>query len=385
MSAMKALVLGESDCLIEAVPSLLSRAGFSVCLLTTNPSLRQCKFVDRFLHAGSSDEAVQWAREEAKGSYDLIVIGDEETIRKIKKSDLSVEEKLTLLPVDHAHGFEHLDSKIGLSRVLKSGNIMTPDFEIAHNPAELESGCKAVGFPLLVKLDSSSGGVGVYHCNSDDDVIKIADRIKYPVLIQKKIEGNIIDLSGFFRDGRLIYFSYAEVIKADRNGYGPSSVRKYRNVRSLNPVVFEILQKLGMSLHAHGFVNISCVISRNDSKLHFFEADMRPNVWIEYPKYFDEDPAIAIRDYFLSGKTCVPHPSPRSPQEVMLGYAPRMKYIDFLTNKYRCRDSYENYLGRNFLFDRFIKRHLLRFVKPYVPASAWLFLKRSGGRVVYGR
>jgi hypothetical protein len=62
------------------------------------------------------------------------------------------------------------------------------------------------------------------------------------------------------------------------------------------------LSKIGLALGANGFVSIGCIKRDSDKQYYFFEADMRPNVWIEYPKYFDDDPALLIKKYFQTGK-----------------------------------------------------------------------------------
>lgn len=380
---LRALVFGERDDLMEAIPPLLSRAGFSVCVVTTHPHLRRNKFIDEFLLVGSSDELVRRARDEARKLYDLIVIGDDETIRKTRDLQLPPEDKLRLLPIASIDGLQHLGSKIGLSRVLRAADITTPDFAVANDSSELQRGCESVGFPLFVKVDEGAGGDAVHQCASAEDVARIAGNVEYPVLIQKRIEGRVLDLSGLFLDGELVFFSYAEIVSSERGGYGPSSVRRYTNVASCDPQVWRDLCRLGAALHAHGFANISAILSDTDARLYFFEADMRPTVWVEYPKFFDADPAVAIQDYFRQGKTLDRPPSPRGHREILLGYPPRMRYVDILRNKHHCREAYGDYLSRNFLFDKHMKLHLLRFIKPYVSVGTWHALKRLGERVLY--
>lgn len=380
---MKALVFGDYDELIEAVPALLFRAGFKVCLVTTSFRLSKCKFIDRFLYVGSSDELLQRANDEARDSYDLIIASDEGTIDKVINSNLSLNDKTRLLAITSSDGLEHIGSKIGLSNVLKRNNIITPAFAVGRDLNELIDGCKKLGFPLFVKLDSGSAGAGVYHCSSERDIARHVDNFTYPVLIQKEIDGQLLDLSGFFRDGQLICFSYSQILAARGNGYGPSSVRKYRSLSSVDVDVFDKLRDLGRALGAHGFANISCILSKHDSELYFFEADMRPNVWIEYPKYFGEDPAIKIRNYFLRGEILNPGTVAGDRQQITLYYLPRMSSFDILVNRHDCRSFYENYASRRILAERAIgtiKQMLLTYIKPSVSPTIWRWLKRFGER-----
>lgn len=60
----------------------------------------------------------------------------------------------------------HIYSKIRLSQLLSTTNIRTPPFAIAHNLDEAAHHANSLGFPIIVKIDASSGGFGVFECQS---------------------------------------------------------------------------------------------------------------------------------------------------------------------------------------------------------------------------
>jgi len=49
-------------------------------------------------------------------------------------------------------------------------------------------------------------------------------------LVQKKIEGTELDLSGFYREGKLIYFTHSKIEKVSQNKFGPSLLRTYEQI-----------------------------------------------------------------------------------------------------------------------------------------------------------
>jgi phosphoribosylaminoimidazole carboxylase (NCAIR synthetase) len=68
-------------------------------------------------------------------------------------SDLSVEEKIELLPIQTIKNLDHIYSKIGLSKVFQEFGVITPEFRIAKDKSELKKSVESLGYPVLVKID----------------------------------------------------------------------------------------------------------------------------------------------------------------------------------------------------------------------------------------
>ncbi|MBI4922775.1 MAG: hypothetical protein HY834_13595 [Devosia nanyangense] len=354
--SLRALVFGHSFELMEPVPALLSRAGFEVCLMTTSPRLARCRHVARFVLVPRRDALVDAANREAADGYQLVVAGDDTALKQVLRSSLTPAEKLRLLPVSSDDGFGHLASKIGLSRTLSGAGVATPPFAVAASPAELGAAAAGIGYPLFLKSDFGGGGQGVRGCASEADLQSLADGMAYPLLVQKKLAGPLVDCSAFFRNGDLVTFSYSTIVEAKRGGLGPSVLRRYRPGAARDTNLIAQVRQLGRSLAANGFSSVSAIESEVDGRLSFFEADMRPTVWVEYPKYFGQDPATAIAAAFSTpassaGDGAVPGDA-EVPDAVVLPYLPRMSLWDIARNRYRCWSYYENYAGRSFAFDR---------------------------------
>ena len=75
---------------------------------------------------------------------------------------------------------------------------------------------------------------------------------------------------------------------------------------------------------------------------------MRPNLWINHPRYFGDDPATVIRRYFLTGAaTGYPYPfNPRYPREILLSHALRAGPGSLALNRY----GVWRHLPENFLY-----------------------------------
>ena len=140
---------------------------------------------------------------------------------------------------------------------------------------------------------------------SPNDVVELLDQIKFPVILQRKIEGELTAFDGIFLNGELVFFGRSAMSKSMRNKagveFGPSAVRQYVKNPFASRSDVSNMRLLGASLHGHGFCNITSIVTP-DGEVWFFEADMRPNVWAEDPKYFGQDPAECIRSFYSERK-----------------------------------------------------------------------------------
>ena len=380
MQNLQALLVGENVELMIAVPTLLSRAGFVVDVITNSYIFKKHPAIRDFVFVANPDDIARVAFEKNSNDYSLIVIGDDNTLKKILNSDLSVEEKVKLLPIQTIKNLDHIYSKIGLSKVLQEFGINTPEFRIAKDKSELKKSVESLGYPVLVKVDSSGGGFGVFECSSNDDVAVLLNKLQaYPVLLQKKIQGVELDLSGFYQNGKLIHFSYSKIEKVSGK-FGASALRTYVQLTHLQKDIFDELDLLGKALGANGFVNIACIQSNHDQKRYFIEADMRPNAWVDFSKYFGDDPAVQINNFFSNGNTLRhPYPiNPAYPDNILLPYFSRIKLWELAINRYcvwRYIPNNDHLIIVSYLIIRKIKTIAIKEFKPLMPEKYWIRLK----------
>jgi hypothetical protein len=391
---VNALIFGYSYALLAAPASLLVRSGFKIDLLCPHhhhintSDWVEIAFPKHLLVSNAIDLL-------SSKKYDLVVIGDDYCMGDIIDSNIPIELKLKLLPVISSNHFEHLFSKCALSKILREAGIPTPEFFICHSQEELIEGAKKIGFPLFMKVDRSGGGCGVFECANNEELLRQCLSFSYPLLLQKKVEGNIVDMTAFYQNGCLIDFSYSVFYKTVGGPFGASSVRGYIQLGCLPKEIFSELERLGIALGAHGFVNITCMESLDLGKRYFIEADMRPNVWVDHGKYIGNDGAQNIYQYFLNGRH-LSYPqavNPLYPKSKLISYADRLAFYELLFNRYGCwgsfnsskdvysyilrRVGYKPYFIRNafrslgYHADLNLRLLCSRYLKQYLPRSFW--------------
>jgi hypothetical protein len=299
---MEALVIAHSTSPAWDILHLLSRAGFSVDIVTTSRYLGLSRFA-RTVQTVTSDKALAPSAHDVvrirTKPYDWVMATDDLTLRALAQLEWPPGMRPKFLPSTTPENLPHLCSKIGLSRVLSAGRIRTPPFGIARNHEEAIKAASAIGYPVMLKVDFSGGGQGVHECAKDADIVALRDLFtEQLLLVQKKIEGTALDLSAIYFDGELVHFTYS-ICQRRLKPFGLSVVRTYYPLALVDGEIFTELRALGNVLGASGFVNITC-IEAADGTRHYIEADMRPNAWADSSRFFGEDAAPRIRDWFGS-------------------------------------------------------------------------------------
>ena len=340
MNKMNALIVGSINKMTASlIPEMLYRAQFNVDLLLLSQSYKKSKYVNQVYCANNFPELIDLAAKVVQDSrYDLIVIGDDEALREIHHSSLPTDLKFKLLPVLSITDFKHLHSKVGLSEVLSKSSLETPEYCVVNSENKLLDSVEKFGYPSLLKIDFSLGGKGVFECNGIKDAQRHKERLSYPLLIQRRVEGEAVDLSGFYQKGELIYFTYSNYEKIIGGQFGTSAVRTFTQLGYVEKAIFEELQLLGRALGADGFVNILSILSPLDGRRYYIEADMRPNIWFDHGRVVGNDIATSINQFFTNGAV-LSYPQPKNPaylKTVLVPHISRLFAWEILSNQYDC-------------------------------------------------
>ena len=381
MIPFKALLIGSDPGLLQMIPGLLTRARFTVDVITQSALLQHTHQIKDLVYARSDEALLELAEKQISKHYDLVIIGDDITLRLILQSNLPAQTKLKLLPVTSENHYSHLFSKIGLSQAFEAGKVLTPQYGVANSASEFIPLANSLGYPVLIKVDASFGGQGVFVCQSDHDIANLAPKLaqhphfRFPVLVQEKIEGLCLDLSAFYQAGKLISFCHA-VEEKTTSPLGPSNVRTYTQLGCLDREIFLELAALGKALGADGFANITAIWSNINGQRYYIEADMRPNGWADYSKYIGNDLAGAIKAYFEHGGI-LQHPhaiNAQFPRTLLIAHVSRLKAWEILINRY----GVWRFATREQIFRRVIGHPISilnsianRYVQPLVPQSVW--------------
>ena len=320
-------------------PYLFERIKVDVEVLSLTKAFHHHKNLKNALYFKSESDLIEYLRSINLDLYQWIFMADDESIFMVLNSDLPKATKEKLLPVVSSQFWPHLNSKIGMMDFLKKSTIKLPPSFVATSLEDLMVGADRLGFPLLIKKDYSNGGRGIRHCASLSDIYRATKYISdYPVLMQKQMSGKILDLSGFFDKGQLLYFTYSSFEKSAYSAFGPSVLRKYFSKGGIDSKVKEELRELGQRLGLQGFANISCVLSDIDGQRYYFEVDARPNAWIDFGRYIGEDiaPVLSAR---LNGSIASSNVNTHHlniADGVLLPNFLRLSPIDILFNRFSC-------------------------------------------------
>ncbi len=278
--------------------------------------------------------AFEWiARRETP--YDWVIACDDETLRSMSEMAWPAGREPAHFPL-RVMGISHIYSKIGLSRVLAAEGLRTPPFRVAPGCVEAIAAANELGYPVYLKMDSSNGGKGVFLCHCEEDVRQLAECFNLgPMLVQKKIDGQELDLSAVYLNGELVHFAHASILRALPSS-GLSILRRYSPLAMVEANVVSELQALGRALQTDGFVNIACMEAADGSGRYYFEADIRPNAWVDFSRFYGEDAATRIREWFATGttlkkdtnaklETCTP---------MVISYFMRMALWELMVNRY---------------------------------------------------
>lgn len=319
-------------------------------------------------------------------TYDLIVCAGDFELKIIKDSNLTNSLKLKLLPVTQTQFFNHLCSKIELSKILKKNQIVSPAFKIVNKYENIDSLAKELGYPVILKIDYSGGGAGIFKLNTSHDIRLIPNYFKREkLLLQKFIDGKIFDFSGFYQKGKLIHFSCSEFIGSNRDPFGPSILRRFDKNISSDKNIIQELSTIGHALGLNGFTNVCCVKSKLDAKRYYFEVDVRPNDWVNYPRYFGDDPALHIKNHFDKKDLFKPLMAIHKNQQGINLFAnpSRLNFYELIINKYHWMTYSSFYSVAMHKFSFFVfnpiekfKIFSVRHIKPYISIRLWKKLKQ---------
>jgi hypothetical protein len=340
MPLLNALLIGQSHLTFAPVPLLL-RAGFSISAISRPIQHRSaCLLANHQIVQSPQEliEAIPPALETR--AYDLICPADDATLKLLAQSSLPEHIRRKILPVSSLGQTSHLYSKSGLSLALAAAGVRTPEFRIVTTRQEFQPAAADLGFPFLAKLDASWGGRGVFRFLSPKDISRQFPKLTFPLVIQRLIPGLTIDLSGFYQENQLIHFTHSQMVATVDGPFNVSKVRKYTQLSHVDPAVFSELQQLGKAVGAHGFSNVTAILSQTDGLRYYIECDLRPTVWADHGRISGNDAAPAIRNWFLHRQPMTqPQPHhPEFPTTSIIPFLGNLSAWDLLTNRYRAWD-----------------------------------------------
>ena len=234
--------------------------------------------------------------------YDWVILLDDPTIRIMNDYITDSDLFYKILPLADIKNRAVLGSKSGLSIVATTYGISTPAYAIYNGTRDPETIAEEIGYPLILKIDKSEGGTGVYLCQNKNELRACFDKLTEPqrenLLLQQYIKGLSIAGEALYHQGELLAYACSEMTKYYGSAFGLSITRTYTPKR--NQDLEPDLIKLGRSMRINGFANITYIFDPLDQKYYFIELDPRPHSWFFLDRHVGVDFSKAIHN-FLTG------------------------------------------------------------------------------------
>lgn len=304
---------------LKEIPALINNAGCKLHIYAAKDRwVLANKSYDKWIEAPEEDSALlphllQFLDQHAE-EYDWIVPGDDITIRRL--NEVIADERLfyKVMPLTKIENRDILGSKAGLVKICNKYGIKSPRQLVYSDELTTDEIGEYVGFPMVVKVDESEGGYGVFKCsNANDLAAAMRDVVhKENLVFQQMVTGEYINTEALYRNGVLMVYNYSRSTRIMKD-FGISTQRIFID----NDDLTLVLQKIGTDIGLNGFGNIVFMRDVKTGDYYLIEIDMRPNSWMYYGKFTGNDFSIAIRN-IIDNKLGLLRPG-RPAKEMVIG------------------------------------------------------------------
>ena len=345
MTGLSALIAGARPHYSWQLIALLKSCSFAVDVLARDQHFfRSQTAADLVLPAPDSSALIDSALElMSSKSYDWIIVGDNRCLRDLAlRIDIPVESRLALAPVEAVGDLGHLHSKAGLARRLQQAGFPTPHTVICRSFTDVGPAVAQVGYPGIIKLDSSAAGRGVFRVRNWSDVAKLAPLLaRRRCVVQPDLSGKEVSVNALFFHGHLAQLTVMEPLQ--RVTWGGEWTVMRATSSSMHPIIRAEVAELGRILGIHGFSNIAAI--EDGQRRLYFEADTRPNVWSTCGAEIGDDPRSAVLQHFGTTPTrddVLPRSSETHSSHFEYAYPPRLSPTERRDNAYNWRARFPN-------------------------------------------
>ena len=291
------------------IPYLFAQAGCSVEVFCSPDSwLLKGSFTNAW-HRTDTKDPETYAHELTalleKHVFDWIILTNDYALRAVNDYINDDSLALSILPISDAKNRPVIGSKAALSILSVANQIPTPPFAIYGNDSDIENIVRTTGFPLLLKIDRSGGGRGLFFC-ADEKILRerlstLTQEEKRNLVIQKYITGANVAVEALYKDGRLLAYSHAVIHKNAIDEFGVSISRIY----SPAPEMETLLTHIGKTLSFDGFCSYTFMREESTGTHFLVEADLRTHSWFVLSRNAGVDFSTAIRTYLTNAKSPV--------------------------------------------------------------------------------
>ena len=294
------LVVTESQWFGTArAPGALSRAGFEVNVLAPKGSLvTQSQHIKRIAYLEPQTTTQQWLHAFAamvRATAPLLVLpGDDVAYRLLQALVLAppedmqpvLREQLTTLvkaSLGDPDCYRTSVEKTRLPAAAQALGVRVPGYTLVHTLDEARAFAAAHGYPVVLKLNQSTGGNGVELISGDSELERAffalgsANKPDFDgtmvrhLLIQKQISGKVRFQNVAAWHGRIVAAWIVERVIAYPEPKGPSSVNRYYHDAQIRDFSERIVAGFGMT----GLFSIEYIVDAQSGDAYLLEINRR--------------------------------------------------------------------------------------------------------------
>ncbi len=234
--------------------------------------------------------------------YNWVIPGDETVLLMLNASITDTADFLRVMPMVQPGNRALIGSKSGLSDFCKNHQILSPIYHVYGETPDWEEAIRGMHYPVLIKPDEGYGGGGIIKCADAKAVFDALDTIahKHHLVVQEFITGKDIGIEAFFKNGELIVYNAADIVRYFDTSFSFTTARYYYKDYEIENFLRDIGRKIGI----HGFASIQLIQDNATNAFLMIEADLRPNFWVPYGRFANADFAEAIK--IFSGSRTTP-------------------------------------------------------------------------------
>ena len=267
---------------IARLPVVLQEAGARVTVMCPKGSfLGWTRFVDRRIFASNDlTEFVDQLRAHLhEHEYTWVILADDDVIAELSKyaEDPCIKR---VLPVTSASAFEMMASKIAFLDVCKAHGLPVSPSQTVQTLDEARAAADTFGYPVMLKLSTGSGGVGVTRVDGPAELEREFAAVSggKPLTVERFVTGLIAGSELLYDHGIPICWSSYYKEKRWPGEFGPSAERRVMT----HPQVADIAHRLGAITGMHGFAVLCFIHDVESDDLALLEMNFRPGTGMHF-------------------------------------------------------------------------------------------------------
>mgnify|MGYP001563518002 FL=1 len=295
------------------IPFLFHRAGCHIDVYCSPHSwLRKSRYAHAWYPANTKNEEEYVTGLESltqSQQYDWVVLTDDFALRVLTDHLSKESDVLSLLPLTTLEHRAVVGSKAELSRVALQHGLRTPRFVLYEGDDAITKAIEHVPFPMLLKVDRSGGGKGIFRCENAQEIEKVVASLSpeqlHKLVFQEYIVGDNIAVEALFKGGVVYAYTYATVTANMEDEFGISAVRIYQR----NAAMHATLSAIGSVIGIRGFCSLTFMRDASTGEHYLIEADMRPHAWFALSRFAGVNFSKAIENFIEGNESTLSQPA----------------------------------------------------------------------------